>query len=130
MGDCVAPALSVEDHKITLYLAANRGRPKKEDEENGNKLISTLRQVFHDPGSESATRLLFNSAISITYRKFYRKLDMIKEIRFPIRKDDPTPAVAPIEMFEKLVTRWAEANGVEQNQKLIHFVQIMPGLAT
>jgi hypothetical protein len=129
IGDCVASALSVEDHKITLYLAANRGRPGDEDIQNGNKFISTLRQAFRDP--RSAARLLFNSAISITYLRFYRKLDMIKNMQFPLRKIDSTPAVLPpIEMFEKLVTKWTEANGVEQNQNLIKFAQAKLGLAT
>ncbi|KAF8803681.1 hypothetical protein BYT27DRAFT_7259683 [Phlegmacium glaucopus] len=64
---------------------------------------------------------MFNSAISITYRRFFHKLDMIKDIRFPSRNDDPTPVVLPNEMFERLVTKWAgaKAKGVEQNQQLI-----------
>ena len=131
IGDCVASALSVDDRKITLYLTANRGRPDDEDDQNGNRLISTLRQAFHDP--QSATRLLFNSAISITYRRFYRKLDMVKNTRFPLRKIDSkvsTPLVPPIEMFEKLVTKWTEAKGVEKNRQLINCAQTTPDLAS
>jgi hypothetical protein len=127
--DCLASALSVEGHTIILYLAANRGRPEEGDVQNGNKLVSALRQAFHDP--QSATRLLFNSATSITYRRFYRKLDMIKDMRFPLRKIDSTPVVPPIEMFERLVTKWAQADGVEQNQQLIDFDRkIIQGPAT
>ena len=129
IGDCVASALSVDGHKIILYLAANRGRPEEVDVQNGQKLVSALRQAFHDP--QSATRLLFNSAISITYRRLYRKLDMIKDMRFPLRKIESTPVVPPIEMFEKLVTKWAQADGVEQNQQLIVFNRrIIEGPAT
>jgi hypothetical protein len=121
--DCVASALFVEDHKITLYLATNRGRPQEVDIQNGNKLISTLRQAYHDP--QKAQELLFNSAISITYRRFYRKVDMIKDIRLHSHNDSPTPpAVPPIEMFENLVTKWAKAKGLEEKQGLIDFVRL------
>ena len=65
-GDCIASALSVQDHKITLYLAANRGEPEEADIQNGEKMISTLRQAFRDPQPKSATRLLFDSATSHT----------------------------------------------------------------
>jgi hypothetical protein len=128
VGDCVASALSVEGHKIILYLAANRGQPEEVDVQNGLKLVSALRQAFHDP--QSASRLLFNSAISITYLRFYRKLDMIKNMRFPLRKIDSTTVVQPTEIFEKLMTKWAQADGVEQYQKLIDYAQIMPDLPT
>ncbi|KAF8808642.1 hypothetical protein BYT27DRAFT_7188607, partial [Phlegmacium glaucopus] len=120
-GDCVASALSVEDHKIKLYLAANRGQPQDEDIENGNKLISALCQAFHEPDPQTAQTLLFNLAISITYRRFFHKLDTIKDIRFPSCNDGPTPVVPSIKMFESLVTKWAEAGGVEQNQELLEF---------
>ncbi|KAF8805399.1 hypothetical protein BYT27DRAFT_7193163 [Phlegmacium glaucopus] len=129
-GDCVASALSVEDHKITLYLAANRGRPQDEDIQNGNKLISTLRQAFHEPKPKTAQRLLFDSAISITYRRFFHKIDMIKDIRFRSRNDGPIPVGLLIEMFETLVTKWAKAGGVEGNQKFIHFVRSTLKLTT
>ena len=120
IGDCVASALFVEKHKITLYLAANRGRPDDKDVQNGNKLISVFCQALREPHSHERCKLLLHSALSITYLRFYHKLNMIKNMRFPLRKiDSSTPAVPPIEMFEKLITKWTEANGVEQNQELI-----------
>ena len=47
---------------------------------------------------------------------------MIKIFRFPLRNIDSAP-VHPIEMFEMLLTKWAKANGEEQNQKLIYCTQ-------
>ena len=83
-------------------------------------MISTLRQAFHDPQSESATRLLFDLAISTTYERFYCKLNMIKDMRFHLLKTDSSVNVPPIEMFEKLVTKMGD---VKEDTKLIKFAR-------
>ena len=92
------------------------------DIQNGEKMISTLRQAFYDPQPQSATRLLFDSAISITYNRFYHELDMIKDMRFPLLKTASSVNVPPIEMFEKLVTKMGD---IEVDTRLIKVAQRM-----
>jgi hypothetical protein len=117
IGDCVASALTIQDGRITLYLAANRGQPEDEDVRNGTEFISALHRAFlQDP--ETAQEELFKSLISITYQRLSRKFKMITDIHFPSRIDDP------IEIFKILITKWAEAGGVEQDQNLIRFAQL------
>jgi hypothetical protein len=61
-GDSVASALSVEDHKITIRLAANRGRPSGCGHTERKQIDF---DIDHDP--KTAKKLLFDSAKSITY---------------------------------------------------------------
>ena len=80
VGDMVAIAVSAEQGQIIIYIAADRGRPRDQDRENGETFKRLLRETIGQNDHRSIIRQLLKVISPIIYHRLIRKVSLITGI--------------------------------------------------
>jgi hypothetical protein len=108
IGDVAATAVSAEQGQITIYIAANRGRPRHRDRENGETFKQLLRETIGQSDPVLIACQLMKAVSPIIYHRLVRKVDLMTKI-------DKTelPKLLIQDRFDLIVDRWAEGGNME-----------------
>ena len=111
IGDVAATAVSAEQGQITIYIAANRGRSRDRDRENGEIFKQLLRETIRQSDPESVVLQLMEVVSPIIYHRLVRKVNLITEID----KTESESLRVVQDRFSKIVDRWVEGGNVEDD---------------
>jgi hypothetical protein len=110
VNDVVATAVSAGQGRIIFYIAANRGRPRDQDRENGETFKKLLQETIGQGDHKSIVQQSMKVVSPIIYHRLVRKVNLITEID---KTESPKSLVQ--DRFNAIVDRWVDSGNMEDD---------------